>query len=240
MTTPAVVELRRYALRPEARDTLIELFDRELVEPQEDLQMQILGQFRDLDDPNSFVWLRGFTDMGSRQRGLEAFYSGPTWKAHAAAANATMVDVDNVLLLRPLGGGLVLEGRERPPRTSSTPGRGLLSVTIYHLARSTDAFAVHFDTEIAPSLAAPARHPLATYVTEHSPNTYPALPVREDVDVFVALSMYDDAAAHERHLADLRAAPRWAEAQAALRERWLERAPEELRLTPTPRSLLHA
>jgi hypothetical protein len=63
--------------------------------------MAILGQFRDLDDRDSFVWLRGFTDIWSRKRGLEAFYSGPVWTAHAVAANATMIEVDNVLLLQP-------------------------------------------------------------------------------------------------------------------------------------------
>jgi hypothetical protein len=99
-----VVELRRYALRPGQRETLVELFDREFVESQEAVGMEILGQFRDLDDPDSFVWLRGFSDMQTRKHGLEAFYGGPVWKAHAAAANATMIDVDNVLLLRPLVG----------------------------------------------------------------------------------------------------------------------------------------
>ena len=42
-----VVELRRYTLKPGARETLVELFDREFVEPQEALGMRILGTFRD-------------------------------------------------------------------------------------------------------------------------------------------------------------------------------------------------
>ena len=54
--TCQVVELRRYALHPDDRETLIELFDRELVETQEAVGMDVLGQFRDLDDPDSFVW----------------------------------------------------------------------------------------------------------------------------------------------------------------------------------------
>jgi quinol monooxygenase YgiN len=62
-----IVELRRYALKPGARDTLIELFDREFIETQEEGGMQLLGQFRDLDDPDSFVWLRCFRDMSTRK-----------------------------------------------------------------------------------------------------------------------------------------------------------------------------
>jgi NIPSNAP len=98
-----VMELRQYKLRPGQREVLIELFDRELVEPQEALGMRIVGQFRDLDRPDRFVWLRGFADMQTRLAGLTAFYGGPAWKAHAAAANATMLEVDDVLLLRPAG-----------------------------------------------------------------------------------------------------------------------------------------
>ena len=51
-----VVELRRYRLHPGARDTLIELFDREFVESQEAVGMHLLGQFRDLDDLDSFIF----------------------------------------------------------------------------------------------------------------------------------------------------------------------------------------
>ncbi len=61
-----VIELRRYTLHPGHREILIRLFDREFVEPQEAAGMRVIGQFRDLSDPDRFVWLRGFTDMSSR------------------------------------------------------------------------------------------------------------------------------------------------------------------------------
>ncbi len=54
-----IVELRQYTLHPGKRDVLIDLFDREFVESQEALGMKVIGQFRDLDNPNRFVWLRG-------------------------------------------------------------------------------------------------------------------------------------------------------------------------------------
>jgi hypothetical protein len=74
---------------------LIELFDREFVESQEIVGMYVIGQFRDLDNPNRFVWLRGFRNMSERAEGLTAFYTGPVWKANREAANATMIDSDN-------------------------------------------------------------------------------------------------------------------------------------------------
>ena len=58
----------------------------------------MIATFVDLDDPDRFVWLRGFVDMATRAAALGAFYGGPIWKAHRDAANATIVDSDNVLL----------------------------------------------------------------------------------------------------------------------------------------------
>jgi quinol monooxygenase YgiN len=95
-----VIELRQYTLRSGQREVLIELFDRELVETQESVGCWVIGQFRDLDDANRFVWLRGFADMAARAQALQAFYGGPVWETHRDRANATMIDSDNVLLLR--------------------------------------------------------------------------------------------------------------------------------------------
>jgi hypothetical protein len=75
-----VVELRQYTLHPGKRDVLIDLFDREFVETQEEVGIKIIGQFRDLDHQGRFVWLRGFPDMTSRAEALNDFYSGPVWK----------------------------------------------------------------------------------------------------------------------------------------------------------------
>src|SRR5207237_8053790 len=96
-----VVELRQYTLHPGKRDVLIDLFDGQFIEPHEALGIKIISQFRDLDHPNRFVWLRGFRDMTSRAKALSDFYGGPVWKAHRETATATINDSANVLLLRP-------------------------------------------------------------------------------------------------------------------------------------------
>src|SRR5258708_13458361 len=97
-----VVELRRYMLKPGRRDELIALFDHHFLEGQEQHGMQILGQFRHRTDLDQFVWLRGFPDMEARRRALQGFYSGPIWQEHGRAANDTMIDSGNVLLLKPV------------------------------------------------------------------------------------------------------------------------------------------
>lgn len=232
-----VVELRRYTLHPGARDTLIELFDREFVEAQEAVGITVLGQFRDLDDPDAFGWLRGFADMDARAAGLAAFYGGPVWRRHSRAANATMIDSDDVLLLRP-GSGFPARSAERPPPgVTEVPG-GLLVGTTYHLDPVELAgFATFFAGRLVPALAAVGAPPLAWFVTEPAANTFPALPVREGESVLVAFTRFAGPAEHERHQAMLADSPAWAEPAAELARR-LPTPPTVTRLTPTSRSAL--
>src|SRR5215218_6003928 len=102
-----IVELRQYTLHPGTRDVLIELFDGALAEGQEAVGITLIGWFRDLDDPDQFVWLRSFCDMQDRARALAAFYDGPVWAEDRGEANATMIASENVLLLRPAGNASV-------------------------------------------------------------------------------------------------------------------------------------
>ena len=71
-----IVELRQYTVHPGKRDILIDLFDREFVEPQEAVGIKVIGQFRDLDRPDRFVWLRGFHNKTSRAKALTDFIAG--------------------------------------------------------------------------------------------------------------------------------------------------------------------
>jgi quinol monooxygenase YgiN len=227
--TCAVVELRRYALHAGARETLIELFDRELVETQEAVGIGVLGQFRDLDDPDSFVWLRGFRDMPARAQALEAFYGGPVWRRHRDAANSTMVDSDNVLLLRPVvPSSLRIDRKRRPPPGTRVIPPAMVTVTICHPVAK--GFPGYFRRELGPALRATGAEVAAAFATEDTPNNFPSLPVREDEDVFVWLSRFRSEEAHAGHLARFDLA-------GALGNR-AKAAPETLRLSPTSRSLL--
>jgi quinol monooxygenase YgiN len=230
----AVVELRRYALHPGERETLIELFDRELVETQEAVGIRVIGQFRDLDDPNAFVWLRGFKDMPARATALQAFYGGPVWREHRDAANATMIDSDDVLLLRPARPGFAPshEMLRRPPRSAKTARPRIIAATICPLSPSQAAtFPKFFEHELEPSLRRAGADVVAAYSTEHSPNNFPALPVREGEEVFVWLSRFADQSSHAEHAARL-------DLIATLTGH-VEEGPKTWRLTPTSRSLLH-
>ena len=205
-----IVELRQYTLHPGKRKVLIDLFDREFVESQEALGMKIIGQFRGLDNPNRFVWLRGFRDMPSRAQALKDFYGGPVWKAHREAANSTMIDSNNVLLLHPVTptSEFSLGNRERPRPGSNEMRSELIVVTIYYFDAPVDAsFVEFFDKTVKPDVIGSGATVLAYFVTEHSENTFPALPVREGENVFVWFARFDDAPAYERYLAALIQSP---------------------------------
>ena len=212
-----IFELRQYTLQRGQRDVLIELFEREFIESQEAVGMDILGTFRDADNPDRFVWLRGFPDMVSRAKSLAAFYGGPVWKAHREAANATMIDSDNVLLLREAWPGSAFRnGRVRPPiGTTDTPNE-LVIATIWYFDRQVSEGVRVLREAIAGSASV-----FGAFVTEDSPNTFPQLPVREGEAVFVWFA----AGSQPQSLPDSLAAS-------------FIRPPEILTLQPTARSLL--
>jgi len=235
-----ILELRQYTLHPGKRDILIELFDREFVESQEAVDMSVIGQFRDLDNPNRFVWLRGFRDMPSRTQALTEFYTGPVWKAHREVANATMMDSDNVFLLhpaRPKSGFLL--GPYRPPSDSTEVPATLVITTIYYLDEpADDDFVAFFEQTLKPVLVETGASILAYLVTENSVNNFPALPVREGENVFIWFSLFRDQMAYEDHVAGLSRSARWRGEISRELTRRLKRPPEVLKLSPTARSRL--
>jgi hypothetical protein len=238
-----IVELRQYTLHPGRRDDLIRMFDANFVEPQEAAGIKVIGQFRDLGDPNRFVWVRGFPDMESRARSLETFYSGSVWRSWRAAANATMIDSDNVLLLHPVNpqSGFTLDDETRSAVSATGAGAGVVIATIYHLdptAEKERDFVGFFARSVAPVLADAGAPVIAAFVPERSPNTFPGLPVREGEHVFVWFSRFPSKSAYERFQRTLSADPRWRDSVAVeLGAR--VREPHLLRLSPTVRSLLH-
>jgi hypothetical protein len=233
--------LRQYTLHRGKRDVLIDLFDREFVETQEALGIKIIGQFRDLDHPDRFVWLRGFRDMTLRAKALSDFYGGPVWKAHREAANATMIDSDNVLLLCPAlsTSRFSLDNMKRPPVGSDEVPKSLVVTTIYYFQDPVALdFINFFDHTLRPVAESLGATISAYFVTEKSENTFPALPVRAGENVFVWFSTFPDSAAYENYANALSRSERWRSEVSIGLTRYLKRAPEVLKLSPTARSQL--
>ena len=191
MSTDSIYEFRDYTLRPGQRDTLISLFEREFIKPQEALGAHVRALFRDIDRPDRFVWIRSFTDAASRFAALDGFYSGPAWQTHRGAANSTMIDSDNVMQLRPIGG--TLDAKARPDREETEASHSIFVSTAYSLSPGAERdFVTRFQRDIIPNLGEAA--PFATFITDQTPNSYPRLPIRQDETVFLTLSRADNVA----------------------------------------------
>ena len=231
-----VFELRQYTLHRGQRDTLIALFEKNFIEPQNEHGAHILGTFRDLDDPDRFVWIRGFRDMRSRQSALSAFYGGPVWRANRTAANATMLDSDNVLLLQPAAPGEGFRSRVAAPAGP----RGVIGATIYYLG-GVDVleFTRFFEDALVPELGGLGAHPIACLVNEESPNTYTQLPIREHDRVFVWFARWPSTGAEAAFVSRFGGLSGWRDSAPEAVLPALMRKPERLRLAPTARSPLH-
>ena len=226
-----IVELRQYTCHAGRRDELIALFEREFIEGQDAVGAPVLGTFRDADDPDRFVWLRGFVSMPRRAEALEAFYSGPVWQAHRNAANPTMLDSDNVLLLHPSSLGRGFDLGARPAGATGD----ILAFLHYMDDALLAPFAHFFETTMRPQILADGAQVLASFASETSANTFLRLPIRERDRVFVWFARPGrEAAFLERR----RQRSGWRDgAPEALLPAFM-RKPEVLRLRATARSRL--
>ena len=230
--TTTVFELRQYTTLTGRRDELIDYFERWFVDSQNAVGARVLGQFRDLDDPERFVWIRGFASMEARLAALTAFYDGPLWKARREAAIATMRDTDNVLLLRPPA-----DSERFDLSRAAEPGAWL--VLIHDLRGvNADAFVRQVRDVGLPFLVARGATATGLLVTESSADAFTRLPIRVGDSVVVTFARFADAAAMDGCLdAWKQSQPLRGCAADALLPAFM-RKPEVLRLVPTARSAM--
>jgi hypothetical protein len=235
----SVVELRQYELVPGGREVLIDLFERELVESQEEVGMQLVGTFADLDDPDRFVWIRGFADHGTRNQALGGFYFGPVWAAHRDQANATMRDSDNVLLLRASAAGPAFPV-PADGRAPDAPVTSMYAVAVYAVPPAGDESDIvgFFRTQVLPAASAEGADTVALLRTDPAQNGFPRLPVREGEHVLVWIRRFADADAYLRHLDRLAGSQTWQNEVVPGLAASVGAPVQQLRLAPTRRSRL--
>ncbi len=177
-----VLELRQYALHPGGRDVLSALFDRYFLDELAAIGMHVPGLFADTGDPDRLVWLRGFADMGRRHQALSDFYlTGQVWREHAAAANATMIDSDDVLLLQPVHFGAGYPEPHAHGLEGEGPESGL-SIDVLPLQRLADVGVTSegLADYVVTAAQAVGAEVLLVAVTHPEPNDFPGLPVRDE------------------------------------------------------------
>jgi hypothetical protein len=222
---------------PGRRDELVEVFDEAFVEGQEAHGMHLVGQFRDLDDPDRFVWIRGFPDLPAREAALNGFYHGPVWKERGAEANVTMKDSDDALLLKPIKISQSFPELDaaRPPIGATEIPSSVIAGAVYHRGSPDDGFGEYFADQIAPVLTATGATLAATFETLVAENNFPALPLRDEV-VLAWFADFPSDSAYAEHRRQLDASRAW---QNKILPEITCRSvapPQELRLRPTARS----
>ena len=98
-----LLEIRQYRIAPGQRPRFAEFF-RDRARPSlERWGIAVYGPFDDLDDPNNFVWLRGFPNMVERDRRKASFYQSKLWLEEMQDEAFSMIeDYSNVLLAMPV------------------------------------------------------------------------------------------------------------------------------------------
>ena len=219
---------------------MVRLYDRHFIESQEAYSITTIGQFRFLNDPSIFFWLRGFDSIDARPIDLNAFYHGATWQSLRGKANALLLDTDNVLLLEPAHEGAGFSLPLIPPSALSQPKpRGLLVFTMYYLGSDTGPqFDRMFEASIRPVMQDRGARIIATFITDPSPNNYPRLVVRSDANVFAWFACFSNEDSYNRYETALRADPRWWKIQGNLALAHMYVPADVHLLVPTPRSAL--
>jgi hypothetical protein len=223
-------ELRNYQTQPGRRDDLIAMFEAHFLDAYERAGASILGTFRNLDDPDRWVWIRAFADNPARRTALNGFYTSEAWLALREPANATIADVGDALLLRAERGDLTQQA-------AMAGGPSLVEVTRYFPRRQTlRAFQDRFARDLLPALAELGAGALAMLTSVDAPNSYPRLPLRTG-PALVTFVRFESETAHRAYRAALAHEPRWKAMQDDL-NRLLTQEPEVLRLRPTLRSFI--
>jgi NIPSNAP protein len=103
-----IVEVRTYKIKPGYRDEFIKFFETRAVPAQRSLGMKILGPLLDLENPQTFVWLRSFSSLDERERLKSAFYNGDEWKGELEAIAMPLIE-SYALVLTEASAGCVFD-----------------------------------------------------------------------------------------------------------------------------------
>ncbi|HTE34349.1 MAG TPA: hypothetical protein VK666_28410 [Chryseolinea sp.] len=188
-----VLELRNYVLRPGRREDFTRLFEEDLVQPQKALLGYPLGQYRVKDNDDNFCWFRGFANMQTRSAFLPSFYHGSIWTQYRAAANAMIINNDNVHLLKPI----VLEHDSLVPakgidRALLYPGNKIAVVDFYTSNTKLDQLLKTFSRSYLAILDECGIHSYSLWISELEVNDFPQLPVFQDKNLLVAITFYEN------------------------------------------------
>ena len=234
VVAPALFELRNYSTRPGRRDALVDLFERHFLDAYEAAGARVVGTFMNQRDPDRWVWIRAFADNRARGEALDGFYRSPEWLARRAAANDTIADISDALLLRLRFGEFA--SLRAPDGDSGQPASVVECLRWFPREGQAARLADRVLADLVPLLTRSGGAAAAVLESVALPNSYPRLPLREDAAV-VVLTRYADAMSYQAALASRDRPAAWRRAIDVI-DRLAVRPLEAWPLQPTARSAL--
>src|SRR4030095_10335509 len=108
-----IVEVRSYRVTPGKRDEFIEFFETRSVPALQSHGMKVVGPLVDLENPNKFIFLRGFPSMEDLHRMKDEFYGGKLWKEELEQIAMPMIESYDVTLCETTSSFVMDDLRER-------------------------------------------------------------------------------------------------------------------------------
>ena len=99
-----IVEVRSYRITPGKRDQFIKFFEERSIPALKSHGMKVVGPMVDVENPNKFVFLRGFPTMADLHRMKEEFYGGKLWKEELEQIAMPMIESYDVILCETTSG----------------------------------------------------------------------------------------------------------------------------------------
>ena len=107
-----IVEVRSYRITPGKRDEFIEFFETRSIKALQSHGMKVVGPMVDVENPNKFVFLRGFPTMADLHRMKDEFYGGKLWKEELEQIAMPMIESYDVILCETTTGFVMDDLRE--------------------------------------------------------------------------------------------------------------------------------
>lgn len=233
-----VFELRNYQTQPRRRDDLIAMFERCFLDAYTRAGSTILGKFRNADVPDRWFWIRAFPDLSACNLALKGFCRSQDWLTRWNACNATILDVSDVLLMRPAFASTI----DLPPSPAAAAiepvaAQSLIELTSYPLRPDrAAAFLDVFVSQVLPLLRADGEYPEFILAPQLLGGPTPKPQVRDD-PVLVTVMPHESAAAHTSRLLARQPSIAWFDVNSII-ALFLSGATEACRLVPTDRSWL--
>ena len=107
-----IVEVRSYRITPGKRDEFIKFFEERSAPALQAHGMKVIGPLVDLENPNKFVFLRGFPSIADLHRMKDEFYGSDVWKKDLEKIAMPMLESYDVILCETTSGFVMDDIRE--------------------------------------------------------------------------------------------------------------------------------